>query len=70
MLVSVTSCNNGVKCVKQKQKVVYLSKYWFDFDDVDIKLYVFWNAKAMLNQIACFLYCMIVLSRYPGYSVI
>ena len=38
---------NGGKRVKPKQKVAYLSKYCFDFDDVDIKLYVFWHADAM-----------------------
>ena len=32
---------NGGKRVKPKQKVAYLSMYCFDFDDVDIKLYVF-----------------------------
>ena len=34
-----------------KIKVVYLSKYWFDFDDVDIKLYVILGAEAMYEVI-------------------
>ena len=90
---------------------MYLRKYWFDFDDVDIKVYIFWDAEAMhevteyvrghyrvvydkvnvilakqvekdhisattdhlwcqLNQRECVWYCMILPSRYPGYSVI
>ncbi len=40
---------NGGKCVKPK--VAYLSKYCFDCDDVDIKLYVFWDAEAMCEVI-------------------
>ena len=36
---------------KPKQKVAYFSKYCFDFDEVDIKLYVFWNAEAMCEVI-------------------
>ena len=35
------------KRVLPKQKVAYLSKYCFDVDDVDINLYVFWDAEAM-----------------------
>ena len=31
----------------QNKKVVYISKYWLYFDDVDIKLYVFWDVEAM-----------------------
>ena len=43
---------NGGKRVKPKQKVAYLSKYCFDFDDVDIKLYVFFcDAEAMCEVI-------------------
>ena len=42
---------NGGKCVKSKQKVVYLSKYRFDFDDVDIKLYVIVCDEAMFEVI-------------------
>ena len=42
---------NGGKRVKPKQKVAYLSKYCFDFDDVDINLYVFWDAEAMFEVI-------------------
>ncbi len=42
---------NGGNCVKSKQNVVYRSKYRFDFDDVDIKLYVFWEAEAMCEVI-------------------
>ena len=42
---------NGGKFVKPKQKVAYLSKNCFDFDDVDIKLYVFWDAEAMCEVI-------------------
>ncbi len=42
---------NGGKWVKPKQKVAYLSKYCFDFDDVDIKLYVFCDAEAMCEVI-------------------
>ena len=38
---------NGGKRVKLKQKAAYLSKYCFDFDDVYIKLYVFWGADAI-----------------------
>ena len=38
---------NGCRCIKAKQNVAYFSKYCFDFDDVDIKLYVFWAAEAM-----------------------
>ena len=38
---------NGGKRVKPKRKVAYLNKYCFDFDDVDIKLYVYWNVEAM-----------------------
>ena len=38
---------NGGKRVKTKHKVAYLSKYCFDFDDVYIKLYVFWGAQSM-----------------------
>ena len=30
-----------------KQKLAYLGKYLYDFDDVDTKLYVFWGAEAM-----------------------
>ena len=43
--------HNGGKHVKPKHKVAYLSKYWFNFDDVDIKLYVFWDAEAMCEFI-------------------
>ena len=42
---------NGGTRVRPKQKVAYLSKYCFDFDDVDIKLYVFWDAEAMCEVI-------------------
>ena len=42
---------NGGKHVKPKQKAAYLSKYCFDFDDVDIKLYIFWYADAMYEVI-------------------
>ena len=42
---------NGSKRVKPKQKVAYLSKYCFDFDDVDIKLYVFWDAEGMCEVV-------------------
>ena len=42
---------NGGKRVRPKQKVAYLSKYCFDFDYVDIKLYVFWDAEAMCEVI-------------------
>ena len=38
---------NGDKCVKTKQKVAYLSKYCFDFDDIYVKLYVYWGAEAI-----------------------
>ena len=34
-----------------KQKVPYLSKYCLYFDDVYIKLYVFWCAEAMCEVI-------------------
>ena len=37
--------------VKPRQKVTYLSKYCFDFDDVDIKLYVFCDAEALCEVI-------------------
>ena len=33
--------------VKPKQKLAYLSKYCFDFDNIDIKLYIFWDAEAI-----------------------
>ena len=42
---------NGGKRVKAKQKVAYLSKYCFDFDGVDIKVYVFCDAEAMYEVI-------------------
>ena len=42
---------NGGKRVKPKPKVAYRSKYCFDFDEVDIKLYAFWDAKAMCKVI-------------------
>ena len=42
---------NGGKRVKPKQKVAYLSKHCFDVDDVDIKLYVFWDAEARYEVI-------------------
>ena len=32
---------------KTKKKVAYLSKYWFDFDEVYIKLYIFCDAEAI-----------------------
>ena len=38
---------NGGKRIKIKQKVIYLSKYCFDFDDVYIKVYVFWGAEVI-----------------------
>ena len=42
---------NGGKRVKSKQKVAYLSKYCFDVDDVDIKVYIFCDAEAMCEVI-------------------
>ena len=39
---------NGGKRFKPKQKVAYLSKYFFDFEEVDIKLYLL----GMLRQCA------------------
>ena len=42
---------NGGKRFKPKQKVSYLSKYCFDFDDVDIKLYVVWDAQVLCEVI-------------------
>ena len=42
---------NGGKRVKPKQKVAYLSKNCFDFDDVGIRVYVFWDAEAMCEVI-------------------
>ena len=35
----------------QNKKVVYLSKYLFDFDDVYIKLYVILGAEALCEVI-------------------
>ena len=29
------------------KKIAYLSKYCFDVDDVDINLYIFWEAEAI-----------------------
>ena len=42
---------NGGKRVKLKQKLAYLRKYCFDWDDVEIKLYVFWDGEAMCEVI-------------------
>ena len=41
---------NGGKRIKPI-KVAYLSKYCYDFGDVDIKLYVFCDAEAMCEVI-------------------
>ena len=39
--------NYLMSMVKPKQKLAYVSKYCFDFDNIDIKLYIFWDAEAI-----------------------